>query len=141
MIEEEGKFPPIVVFPEGGTTNGRQILSFKKGAFSALRPVTPVVLKYEYGMLSPAYDVMPFLPLFILQCCLYDFKCTVNELPPFVPNEYLFNKHTTKGQDKWEIYAECLREIMAKVGDIKPDETPYREKLRYEVLLGFKKER
>lgn len=30
---EEGKFPPLVIYAEGGTSNGTEILQFKKGAF------------------------------------------------------------------------------------------------------------
>ena len=142
IIEKEGKYPPIVIFAEGGTTNGSSILPFKKGAFARFNPVRPVVLKYEFGMLNPAYDVIPYLALYIMQCCLFDFKCVVHELPPFVPNDYLFTKHQSKSPtgEKWEIYAESLREIMSKAGGIKLDDTPYREKLRYEVILGYKKD-
>jgi 1-acyl-sn-glycerol-3-phosphate acyltransferase len=65
-IEQEGKYPPIIVFPEGGTTNGTRILPFKKGAFAPLRPVRPIFLNYKYSTVSPSYDVMPFIPLYIL---------------------------------------------------------------------------
>ena len=108
IIEQEGRYPPIVVFPEGGTSNGTSILSFKKGAFAGLHPVRPIVLKYRYGPFSPAYDILPFLALYIMQCCRHDFFCTVNELPPFVPNDYLYQTHGKVGQEKWEIYADAL---------------------------------
>jgi 1-acyl-sn-glycerol-3-phosphate acyltransferase len=32
-VENGEKFPPICIFPEGGTSNSRYLLSFKKGAF------------------------------------------------------------------------------------------------------------
>ena len=37
---------PLLVFPEGTTTNGRGLLRFRSGAFVAGRPATPVVLRY-----------------------------------------------------------------------------------------------
>lgn len=141
IIEEEGIYPPIIVFPEGGTSNGSSVLSFKKGAFAALKPVRPVFLKYESPTLSIAYDVIPFLALYVLQCCSYNFKVTFHELPPFIPNEYLFENHKDKGADKWEIYAETIREIMTDVGKVPMCNMPYREKTRYEIMLGYKKER
>lgn len=36
---EEGKKNPLVIYPEGGTTNGEYIIKFKKGAFASLRAV------------------------------------------------------------------------------------------------------
>jgi len=44
---EGGKGNPILIFPEGCTTNGNGgLLQFKKGAFASLRPVQPICLKY-----------------------------------------------------------------------------------------------
>ena len=141
VVEDTDSFPPLCIFPEGGTTNGRHLIAFKRGAFASLRPVKPVVLKYAYGMLSPAWDVIPFLPLLFMQMSLFDFKCTVKELPLFIPNEYLFTTHSDKGNDRWEIYAWAIREIMADVGPFTKNEQPYREKLYYESCLGFIKEK
>lgn len=90
IIEHLGEYPPICIFGEGGTSNGKYILQFKRGAFASLRAVKPVVLKYIWSNLSPAWEVIPFLPLIILHLSLFDFKCEVVELPTFVPNDYLF---------------------------------------------------
>ena len=37
---------PLLVFPEGATTNGRGVIQFKTGAFAPLAPVLPVALRY-----------------------------------------------------------------------------------------------
>ncbi len=37
---------PMLLFPEGTTTNGRFMLPFKSGAFLAGAPLQPVVLRY-----------------------------------------------------------------------------------------------
>lgn len=45
----EGSRPgarPILLFPEGTTTNGDFLLPFKTGAFLAGLPLRPVVIKY-----------------------------------------------------------------------------------------------
>lgn len=39
MQAEKGITPPMVIFPEGATTNGEALVYFNKGAFAALRPV------------------------------------------------------------------------------------------------------
>eukprot|EP00929_Paragymnodinium_shiwhaense_P070171 TRINITY_DN35522_c0_g1_i2.p1 TRINITY_DN35522_c0_g1~~TRINITY_DN35522_c0_g1_i2.p1 ORF type:complete len:569 (+),score=91.01 TRINITY_DN35522_c0_g1_i2:71-1708(+) len=44
---------PLVLFPEGTTSSGRDLLEFKKGAFVSGKPVRPVVLKYT-GAWDPA---------------------------------------------------------------------------------------
>lgn len=44
-----GKLPharPLLLFPEGTTTNGRFLLPFKTGAFLAGLPLQPVVIQY-----------------------------------------------------------------------------------------------
>lgn len=92
-------------------------------------------------MLNPAWDVPPFLPLVIMQLSLFNFKCVVTQLPVFVPNSYLFQTHANKGKENWEIYAWAVREIIAEVGQFSKNEQPYREKLTYERLLGFKTEK
>ncbi len=144
-IETEGLYPPIVVYPEGGTSNGTSVLSFKKGAFAGLKPVRPVFLRYDYDMLNNSYDVMPFFALFVLQCCCFNYRVTFNELPPFIPNDYLFNQYAKKlggePKEKWDIYAESVRDILVKVGGSKRDNIHYREKIAYEIELGYVKKR
>ena len=60
-------------------------------------------------------------------------------MPTFVPNDYLFQNHADKGKEKHEIYAWAVREIMSTAGDMKTNESHFREKLQYEVTLGFRK--
>lgn len=116
-------------------------MQFKRGAFASLRAVKPVVLKYIWSNLSPAWDVIPFMPLAILQFSLFYVRCDVIELPTFVPNDYLYENHANKGSDKWEIYSWAVREAMASASDLRKSEQPFRDKMHYEVVLGFKKDR
>ena len=44
---EDKNIPPLIIFPEGGTTNGKYIIKFKKGAFVSLLPIWPKVIKYK----------------------------------------------------------------------------------------------
>ena len=41
-------------------------------------------------------------------------------MPPFEPNEYLFEKHADKGNERWEIFAWAVRDAMMKSGDFQP---------------------
>ena len=40
-------WPQICIFPEGTCTNGRALINFKPGAFVALKPVQPVLIRYH----------------------------------------------------------------------------------------------
>ena len=35
----KGLYPPLIFYPEGGTSNGRYLLKFKKGAFTGLNSI------------------------------------------------------------------------------------------------------
>ena len=48
MIEKTGKYPPICIMPEGGTTNNKGLLKYKKGGFVGLVPVKPIILKFSF---------------------------------------------------------------------------------------------
>jgi 1-acyl-sn-glycerol-3-phosphate acyltransferase len=116
LIEETGKYQPFLIFAEGGTSNGTGIISFKKGAFFAEKTVRPIFVKYGYHTLNPAFDTIEFLPLLILTLSwgFYNFEVTV--LPDFTPNEFLFEQHADKGQERWEIYAWAVRDAIIKGG-------------------------
>uniref|UniRef100_H2ZU27 Lysophosphatidylcholine acyltransferase 4 n=1 Tax=Latimeria chalumnae TaxID=7897 RepID=H2ZU27_LATCH len=43
---QRGKWPQILVFPEGTCTNGRALIKFKPGAFIAGVPVQPLLIRY-----------------------------------------------------------------------------------------------
>ena len=65
-IEEEvGDYNPFCVFAEGTTTNGTAMLKFKRGAFMALRTVTPVVAKVNNRYMRQTFDIVAFWPLLI----------------------------------------------------------------------------
>jgi hypothetical protein len=112
-------YAPFLLFVEGATSNGTSLLKFRKGAFFAEKKIKPIFLKYKFGTVSPAYDVMEFLPLAILNLSTCCFKCELTILPDFEPNEYLFTTHSIQGRERWEVYAWAMRDIMAKAGEFK----------------------
>lgn len=136
LIETTGEYTTLLVFPEGGTTNGSGLIKFKKGAFYGEKSVKPVVLKYALDeSVSVAYDTIEILPLVIFQLSWSCMTCRVIELPDFQPNEYLFTEHADKGDERWEIYAWATRDIMAKVGSFDLCDIPLREKVIYEGYM------
>jgi len=85
LIESTGEYTQLLIFAEGGTTNGTSLLTFKKGAFMAEKSVMPVIMKFNVNETSvnPAYDVIELLPLAILQLSWSCIQCDLIELPTF----------------------------------------------------------
>lgn len=82
-----GQIQPFVVFPEGTTSNGLNLLPFKRGAFEALLPVTPLVLYYPYTHFNPAYDMFPDSTYMLLTMAEIVNRAQLHMLPPVCPPE------------------------------------------------------
>lgn len=47
---------PLLLFPEGTTSNGSCLLRFKTGVFAGGVPVYPVTVKFDVRRFSPAFE-------------------------------------------------------------------------------------
>ena len=93
QIEKSKKYHPLLIFAEGCTTNGSSLIKFKKGAFSNLKRVTPMVMSYSLdSSVSVAFDIMEILPLSILNLSWGFMRCKTIKLPDIWPNEYMLNR-------------------------------------------------
>jgi hypothetical protein len=135
IIEQTGNYNPLLVFAEGGTTNNSAILKFRKGAFIAEKKVKPLTMHWSVGSVHPAYDTIEVLVLAILQLSWSCMKCRIVEMPDFEPNEYLFETHKDKGQERWEIYAWALRDAMMKANSLEACDMTLRQKMQYEGYM------
>jgi 1-acyl-sn-glycerol-3-phosphate acyltransferase len=123
---------PFMIYPEGTTTSGRDILRFKKGAFVSLLPVKASILqpnlsdKYHLscGSSDVALNFMRSLSKLYV-------KAEYIELPIIAPNEYMYNNFSHFGKEKWEIFAEVSREIMCELGGFKKSERGIKDNFRY----------
>ena len=93
-------------------------------------------MKFRYSTMSPAYDILDFLPLVILNLCLCCFSCVLTILPDFEPNDYLFETHKNKGKERWEIFAWAIRDIIQKNGEFGICEMSMREKDDYYKFMN-----
>jgi 1-acyl-sn-glycerol-3-phosphate acyltransferase len=79
MLDKNERNNPLVIFPEGTTTNGLGLIEFRRGAFEAAAPFQPVRLEYsnlQYSMaLLDAWDHLCYL------CTLPGCDLKVNYLP------------------------------------------------------------
>ena len=118
------KKKPLVIFPEGMTSNGKYILGFKPGAFIGEYSVRPLILKYRNvceGTIFPNVQVCQcsvshYFCFFITNCGLpLHTICNMSELPVFEPNEYFWKNYWEPNKDKEtraETYARVVRQIM-----------------------------
>lgn len=73
LVNDKKKgYPSFVIFSEGTTSNGLQLIEQKKGAFFSLVPITPVLLIYEYNYFNPSYDILPFSWWLFLSATTYE---------------------------------------------------------------------
>ena len=103
-----------------------------------MRTITPCYIKLSKRYLMPCYDCIDFWPLMWIYFACFSFH--ISEfviMPEFQPTEWMLDNHRGKSEHDWEVYAECLREAMAKQGGFLVDQTPsIKNKLDFEEMMG-----
>jgi len=127
---------PLCLFPEGTTTNGKYILKFKRGAFYSLLPIKPQLILLDNNLdYSVAIGVGSAVMNYFRSLCYFGCKINLCELPVIKPTEYMFEKYSHLGEEKWEVFAEVTRKIMCEIGGLKPSDKTFRDSKRYENSL------
>lgn len=90
---EKGLYPPLIIYPEGGTSNGKQLLKFKRGAFMGLHSIQPIVIKYNSPFFDAENCILSYNVHGGLACSNIWQRINVKTLPVFVPNEYFWQHH------------------------------------------------
>ncbi|KAG9153046.1 hypothetical protein Leryth_012312 [Lithospermum erythrorhizon] len=119
--------PRIMLFPEGTTTNGDFLLPFKTGAFLAKAPVLPVILRYPYQRFSPAWDSISGVRHVIFLLCQFVNHLEVTRLPVYCPSQ--------QEQDDPKLYADNVRKLMAREGNLALSDIGLPEKREYHAVL------
>lgn len=128
----------FMIFPEGTTSNSAGILDFKKGAFVSELPIKPFVIKFDsLNRISLAMDVIEMLYHVLIVISVPFHFVEIVDLPVFSPNEELFEE-CGKGdckKERWEVYAEILKEIMCDASGLKNMKGGFKEKQEYLQIL------
>ena len=102
-----------------------------------MKTVRPCYVTVTQRWFSPCYEVLGFLEYIVLfmagSCC---YKCNLHIMPEFTPNDLMLQKHADKGEEDWEIFAECVRDVMCKQSGLQKGENQLREKVTYEEMLN-----
>ncbi|WOL11806.1 lysophospholipid acyltransferase LPEAT1 isoform X1 [Canna indica] len=121
-------FPMMLLFPEGTTTNGDYLLPFKSGAFLAKVPVLPVILRYPYNRLSPAWDSISGVRHVFFLLCQFVNHIEVIHLPIYYPSE--------QEKEDPKLYATNVRKLMATEGNLTLSDIGLAEKRIYHAMLN-----
>jgi 1-acyl-sn-glycerol-3-phosphate acyltransferase len=132
IVKRAEKGRTLAIFPEGTTSNGRRLLTFKKGAFVPGVPVLPVLYSFpNSGSFLPTYEsILTSVYLWRTLCQPWNnLQCSI--LPPIEPAEHggLSASRTA------EIFGEHVREEMARSLGVEKINQGYRDKLEYHEFL------
>ncbi|KAL6631933.1 hypothetical protein U3516DRAFT_838967 [Neocallimastix sp. 'constans'] len=116
-----------LVFPEGTTTNGKYLATFKKGTFISLLPLKPLIVLPNKNF---PCSTNRFL-FFIRTICVYNIKIPYAELPIIKPTPFMFEKYKMLGKEKWEIYANVVNKIYLEIGGFKETNIKFRDRVKY----------
>jgi len=124
---------PLIIFPEGTTSNGTALLTFKKGSFYFMNPLKIICIKYPRKNFNPFLDDVTGMGTnVLLSFCQFYNSMEVVEFDVLEPKNL-------ENVDKWEDYAKVVRMVMGQCLKIKQVEMGYRDSLKYGEFLMNKK--
>ena len=141
LAAEKGEAAPLLIFPEGATSNGRSVLQFKRGAFLSLRPIKPHYSKsWSLTGLNPSHgdpsSMLGYINV-LVECGLT--ICTVHEMPVFAPNDFFWRNHWDGKEEKWVAYARAVRQIIIEQGGFEDTQCDLNDKVAYKQIVRGKK--
>ena len=140
MGEETNLYDPIIIFPEGGTTNGRYLINFKRGAFLGLRAVFPKVHIQHSMFQQPSSGILEGLPFYLIGSAIPFSYLQIIHMPIFRPNEYFYKHHKKEGEEDYQAFMRVVRELMAEVGGFELVDESIEDKFEYKKLIFPKKQ-
>jgi lysophosphatidylcholine acyltransferase / lyso-PAF acetyltransferase len=100
-------YPHLLIFPEGTTTNGDALITFKNGAFYPGKPVQPIILRFPNSHWNPHWTPgNPELKVMYRALSQFVNYCEIEYLEPYFPNEQEKKNPT--------LYSQNVQRLMAK---------------------------
>lgn len=134
-IKTKGDMSPLLIFPEGTTTNGRVLMKFKRGAFITGDPIKIYVMKYGTDhQLRSSIESMSPLDNLLLTLCQWSNSMTLYEYEDNFDPEYVYKKFKVDKthQDSWEAVAREIKTLMLFISGYQSSEDSFRETLDFE---------
>ena len=89
-------------------------------------------------MMGPTWECLGFIEQITLVCSWGVYSCDIQELPPFKPNDFMFEKFADKGNSKAEIFAWAVRDVVSKVSGLPKADQQARDKAIYKNFITGK---
>lgn len=124
---ERWKGNPLLLFPEGTTSNGSCLLRFKTGVFGSGMPVYPVTVQYDFRRFSPAFESIYFSVQMLRTLAEPANHLRVEYFPRYCP--------TPEERADRALYAKNVQRIFCKALNLPAVESGYAEKLKYHGYL------
>lgn len=136
-VKSHNDISPLLIFPEGTVTNGRTLMSFKKGAFATGDRIKIYVLKYNTGPLEYVWsigNVNSLYSMFFGMSQLFNTIDLIEYEDDFDPRwVYASKKIKAEDENAWEEVAKKVKELMAFAGGLHCDETTHRSLVELEM--------
>ncbi|KAG9394978.1 Acyltransferase [Carpediemonas membranifera] len=129
-IEDPEAISPLVVFPEGTTTNGKYVVPFKTSIFETGSPVQPVIIEYAHNHRRIGWCQVSLLEHVRIVGSQFHTRVDVHVLPVYTP--------TQEELDNPGLYAENVRQYMAKQGKLQLSEVKTRNSFNLVKALAGK---
>ena len=122
----------LTIYPEGTITNGTYLIKFKRGAFMSLLPIKPIVeLIDQSEECTLATGILPLHYHLILASCYLYHNVNFLELPILQPTQFMYENYKDFGKEKWMIYMNVTKRIMAEISGLRISEKSFAEKIQY----------
>lgn len=128
-IVEAESGPPVLIFSEGTTSNGRFLLPFRTGAFRPGAPVLPVLVEFPFrnDEFSCAYESIATTAHVLRVLCQWRHKLRVTYLPLHRPTQL-------EKQDA-ALFANNVRQEIASIGGLTMTGKSFADKVEYHKNL------
>lgn len=139
IIEERAKLAikdemnPLIVFPEGTTTNGRAMMKFKKGGFFLQYPITVTALWYE-GRFLPCLDMITLASSALIFFSSFRNKVSYMRIKQPIDPLWILKKKgkNPEDEDSWEVVAEEIKKLMCFAFGIRDCDKSFRDKVEFD---------
>ena len=111
-VSEPGKWPQIIIFPEGTCTNRKALITFKAGAFIPGCAVQPVLIEYlnEWDSFTWTMTGLSTFKAVWWTLCQFSISAKVTYLPVYCPSK--------EEKSNAKLYANNVRNVMADALDL-----------------------
>ncbi|XP_022757148.1 lysophospholipid acyltransferase LPEAT2-like isoform X3 [Durio zibethinus] len=105
------KFPRVLLFPEGTTTNGKVLISFQLGAFIPGHPIQPIIVRYPHLHFDQSWGLVSLAKLMFRMFTQFHNFMEVEYLPIIMPPDHQKQNavHFAEREKPWSYMVEMAR--------------------------------